>query len=312
MSKFETLLPIDGPLFPVEYKQITKTLKGENISADCAEYFEICARYVGTDYFDNPVFRKNFWKGWKKMLPATLQKLKFEDFIPELEAEKANQNILKEAKAEAKKAMSKKDQEAEKVFKEGQKNRHGFVICDGVKTPITQYAVEAPSLLITRGKDPRIGCLKYRTQPKDITVNIVGNSVEINLRRQQFKQAGYNVVSDDNAMWVFSYKVKTSGGVGSGYELSKYSFFAATTKFAQENTESKYDHALDLLKVWGSIDSKIKDAVLCGDDTLKESALIVYLIKTFGIRVGNERDLSRQADTQGASTLKVKNIKFLD
>ena len=70
----------------------------------------------------------------------------------------------------------------------------------------------------------------------------------------------------------------------------------------------KFDKTMKAIKKFKKIEKKIEDGLKSKDEKEQQTALITYLITLTGIRVGGERDLSKVADTVGASTLKVSNI----
>src|SRR5579885_3762820 len=48
---------------PVNYEGVDIELKGK-----AEEYATLYAKYITTEYIDNPIFKKNFWNDWKKIL----------------------------------------------------------------------------------------------------------------------------------------------------------------------------------------------------------------------------------------------------
>jgi len=62
----------NGVLFPPEYKKHDTSViyKGDHIKLDpiAEEYATMYAKYIDSEYIRNSVFRKNFWKDWKKVL----------------------------------------------------------------------------------------------------------------------------------------------------------------------------------------------------------------------------------------------------
>jgi hypothetical protein len=296
-----------GPQMPEDYKvRGDIKIKGITLPALHEEYFTYCARYVGTEYIDNLTFQKNFIDGWKQMgkaLPAELKNITFAELMPSLTIEKDKQTAEKEVKKAAEKAKTSAQKKAEKEAKDKLKEKLGFADCDGEKVAIP-YAVEAPGILITRGKDPRIGQWKLRMPAGEITVNVVGDpekSVEL-------KAKGFNVVSKPDVHWAFKYDIKCTGK--NALLLNKKSMFGATSSFAKERTAAKYDHTLDLLKSWKKMQDGVKAAATGNDEKRKQAALCAYLMQMTGMRVGADRDLTAKADTRGASTLRVKEVKI--
>ena len=79
---------------------------------------------------------------------------------------------------------------------------------------------------------------------------------------------------------------------------------------AEKNIEKKFDKTFEVIKDYKNIEQHILEGIKSSDPARKQAALCAWLIAETGIRVGNERDLSKFADTVGASTLKKENFKF--
>jgi hypothetical protein len=79
---------------------------------------------------------------------------------------------------------------------------------------------------------------------------------------------------------------------------------------AEKNIEKKFDKTFKVIKNYKKIEKHILDGIKSNDPVRKQAALCAWLIAETGIRVGGERDLSRVADTVGASTLRKENFKL--
>lgn len=209
-----------------------------------------------------------------------------------------------ERRKEEKKIYNKEHKEEIAKQKELDKETFGYAIINGEKVALGGYLVEEMSPLIVRGDDKRMFCFKYPTEPKDITINCVGD----NECKKALKEKGFNVVSKKDVDWIVSYKIKLSGGFP---PITKSIRPSATFSGQIKNTEHKHEKALNLLKHFKDFDEKIKHDLNSKNSKDREIALATWLVKTYAIRIGNERE-EFQADTVGVTTLKTKNVSVYE
>lgn len=295
----------DGPIEAKAYEPFGYKLGGENLSPLAEEMLYSAAKIVDNeDYYSRLISCGNFIKCLKPELSANQKKLNWpNDFKPLLLTMKEDQKKRADEKKAAKTPESTaKDKEEKAKLKE----LHGFATVDGKKVPIDNFLMEGSSILMTRGKDPRFGTWKYRPELKDVTLNIV--------HCKPPKNWPGKVESNPKAKWVYKYKI-VSGieGMKTYCLLYKKVNLSAVSEFGKEDTAKKFDKAENIIRNSKKISKYIYENCLnAKDPATKEAALISYLIQETGIRIGNERDLNRFADTVGASTLKKENMIFKD
>jgi DNA topoisomerase-1 len=292
-----TSLYSNGPIFPEAYQPKNYSLNNEKLSSLAEEMLWNAARYIEHDeYWNKLVGLGNFWNCLQPELTVNQQKLAFPTaFMPTLKKMKAAQGLLKDQK----KQLTKEDKAAIKLEKETLKDTYGTALLDGEKVQICNYQIEPPGIIMTRGADPRFGNWKYRVQPQDVQLNIVNAKPP--------KTWKGKVYSDNSTIYVYRYKVRCGVKGSSTYkELNKAVAFYGTVDIRKKNTENKFDQTADILKNWTKIQKHIYNGCVKGN----EAALIAYLIQQTGIRIGNMRDPKTQADTRGASTLKVENVRL--
>jgi hypothetical protein len=290
----------NGPIFPEPYEAKGIKVQGETLSPLAEEMLWNCSRYYpDSDYFDS-IFIKNFWGCLKPELPVKLQKAKFpEDFASVMNAFKKET----EAKKEAKKLLSKEAKEKIKADKEALKAKYGVAKVDG-KDCDMMYVIESPAIIITRGKDPRKGLWKYRVAPEDVRINIVNGPVP-----PAPKGTSWGAVTNDTSLLGgYSYTIQCGRKeLPNSNVLHKMGNFTGTSFLRVGGANQKYDKTANILKHWTKIQKTILDDSVKGD----QAALITYLIQMTGIRIGEKnRDLTKFADTKGASSLLKENMSF--
>lgn len=299
-KRFDTLY-FQGPVFPENYQPRGYQLAGETLPSLAEEMLWACASYyLHESYWKRLVELNNFWRCLKPELTKNQQKLSFPiDFEALLSEMKATKTAESEAKKQWKKD-NKKASEKEKLEKEKFRDEHNFCLIDGkpVKCP---YIIEGPGIIMSHPGDPKFGAWKYRVDPKDVTLNIVGSK----------KPEGWKgkVVSSNTSQWVFKYKMDCGRKDMPCYlQLAKKANVDAKSDIAQGNTSKKFDKTMKAIKKYKKIEKHIEDGLKSSDLKTQQIALVTWLIAETGIRVGNEKDLNISADTVGATTLKVQDI----
>lgn len=296
-KRFKTLTPC-WPQLPEAYNVKGYSLSNEKLPDLAEEMLWSLAHYYKNElYWDKIVKAGNFWKCLKPELTKNQQKLSFPaDFEALLQKMQNAQAEIKEQKA----AYRKEHKLELAAEKEAKKEKFGKCIVDG-EAQYVNYMVEAPSIIITRGKDPRIGSWKYRVKEEDITLNCVKGNVPKGWKGK--------VVSDPTSQWIYKYQIDCGRKTAKTYS-TLFKKVNLGGEVAQKNVEHKFDKTIGVLNNFSKIEKHILDGIKSKDEKTKQAALCAWLIMETGIRIGNERNLNTQADTVGASTLKVKNFQF--
>lgn len=260
-------------------------------------------RWANTDRqytYDNKYSFTNFINGMKEIDSSVDIKNNMDEF--EKLCSKMKSDC--ERRKEEKKVYNKEHKEEIEKIKSSEKEEYGYAIIDGEKVQLAGYMVEEMNALIVRGGDKRMFCFKYPTTEKDITINVI-NDEEC---KKRLIEKGFNVVSKKDVDWIVSYKIRLSGGFP---PITKSIRPSATFKGQIKNTEHKHEKALNLLRHFAEFDEKIKEELNSKFKRNREIALATWMVKTYAIRIGNERE-EFQADTVGVTTLKIKNIKVFE
>jgi DNA topoisomerase-1 len=282
----------NGVLFPPSYKKhnIPVIYQSEPIILDdqSEEYATLYAKYLETDYVANSIFKKNFWKDWTKILGKDhkIKSLDGCDFTLIF-------NYLIQEK-ELKKSM-------EKVDKEEIEKKYKTAIVDGIEQPVGNFRVEPPGLFIGRGCNPKLGRIKRRIYPEDITINIGSG--------EQIPDTGSNgkwgeIIHNREVEWLASWKDDITKKI-------KYVWLAAQSDQKGKNDAAKFDLARKLKKKIKMIEERNVENLKDHDLFMKQLSTAFYFIDKFALRVGNEKG-SDETDTVGVTSLRVEHIKLLD
>lgn len=242
---------------------------------------------------------KNAYSDIKYELTSNQKKIPFlNDEYWNLLKEMHNQiEVEKEQKSEFKKTHK----ELIKRESEMRKLEYGFAIVNGESVAINPQ-IEMSGWFVGRDlRNPKNMHWKYRVEDKDIEINWISD------KKCPFDNG--NVVSKSEIDSCATYKVK----IGHNEEMSviKTIRFSKCGEIGQNEEEHKFEIANRMIMDWEKIGNYIEKNIKSDDKKTKQCALCLYLVKTLGIRIGNEKDISKEAETIGATTLKIKNINVL-
>ncbi|KAF8113936.1 hypothetical protein N665_0043s0012 [Sinapis alba] len=291
-KKYWTTLVHNGVTFPPPYQPHgTKILyKGKpvNLSPEQEEVATMFALMRERDYYSKPLFRKNFWNDWSKLLGKkhVIQKLDDCDFTPiyEWHLEKKQKNKdLKEKKPEL-----------------GEK--YMWAIVDGVKEKIGNFKVEPPALFSGRGEHPKMGKLKRRIHPHDITLNIGKDAPvpECPIPGERWKE----IKHDNTVTWLATWNDPVNP------KRCKYVNLSASSSQKGKSDKDKYEKARKLKDHIESIRATYTNNFTSKDVSKRQIAVATYLIDKLALRAGNDKD-DDEADTVGCCTLKVDNVECI-
>jgi DNA topoisomerase-1 len=285
----------NGVLFPPEYKKHDTSViyKGDHIKLDpiAEEYATMYAKYIDSEYIRNSVFRKNFWKDWKKVLGTDHIIQSLEDCNFSL----INEYLIKEK--EAKKTLSPE----EKKTKDDYENKFKIAIVDGKEQPVGNFRIEPPGIFLGRGCNPKLGKVKTRIYPEDIIINIgKGEDIPESLPGHKWQK----VIHDKNVEWLAAWKDNITG-------KTKYVWLGAHSDLKAKGDMDKFDNARKLKRKIKLIREKNEIELRSTNLFMKQIATALYFIDRFALRVGNEKG-SDETDTVGVTSLRVEHIKLLN
>ncbi|MDW0195957.1 MAG: DNA topoisomerase I [Nitrososphaeraceae archaeon] len=301
-----TDLEHNGVAFPPEYVQrgINVKILGEIffLNREQEELIYAWAKKKDTHYVKDPVFQGNFLSDFKKLLPERFTSVRNIDEIDMTEAFSLVDNELKIKENEEIRIKSltrderRRISQEKKLEKEKLKAIYGKAKIDGIEVDVANWLVEPPGIFMGRGLHPLRGRWKPRVTPKDVTLNL---GQDASAPEGPWKA----IVHDHYSTWLASWIENLTG-------KRKYVWLHDSSYLRQDNDKAKYDTAKKLEYYISDIEKEIINQMLNSKDvTRKKIATVCYLIYKLAMRVGDEKDTD-EADTIGASTLRVEHLKF--
>ena len=301
-----TTLEHKGVAFPPEYQSrgMGIIIRGERfiLNHDQEELIYAWAKKKNTHYIQDPIFQSNFLIDLRALLPEKFQNI---DFINDIDFSEAfrlvdHENAMKEAEIQRIKSLPKDEKKKISLQKKEERERlkaiYGKAIVDGVEVEIANWLVEPPGLFMGRGQHPLRGKWKPRVRAQDVILNL-GENAPVP------EGAWKDIVHDHSSTWLATWIEKITG-------KRKYVWLHDSAVLRQSNDKEKYDKAKKLEKYIGKVQKQIIRIMLNSNNiNQKKIATVCYLIFKLAMRVGDEKDPD-EADTVGASTLRVEHIKF--
>jgi DNA topoisomerase I len=296
MKAYWTSLSHNGVCFPDPYQPEGLRIKAKgrpvSLSPLAEEMAYNLAKKKDTPHIQDPVFRSNFMSDLVRQLPDWCRGLRYEDVdFSELFAKVDREKALKEGMSKEQKKAQATDR---KSRREALKERYGYAVVDGKRVEFANYMVEPPGLFMGRGQHPLRGRWKPRIAQKDVVLNL----------DEKTKLPGdwKGTVHDHKSMWMAKWIDKLT-------DKEKYVWLHESSHIQQSRNKAKYDNAM---KVGGKL-KRVEDAIerelASKDPKRRQVATVCYLIDKLGMRVGDEKD-EDEADTVGASTLRVEHVKI--
>ena len=299
-AKWQTL-EHKGVAFPPEYQPrgITIIIRGDELvlNQDLEEIVYAWAKKKDTHYVQDPIFQQNFLSDLQKILPERHRNITINDIDFSMAYQLADEErSMKEREKERYKALPKEQKksiaQARKVERERLKAIYGKAVVDGIEVDVANWLVEPPGLFMGRGQHPMRGRWKPRVRPQDVTLNLGENAP---VPEGNWKA----IVHDHSSTWLATWMESLTG-------KRKYVWLHDSAALRQENDKAKYDKAKKLAEREAKVHREVMRRMIKGDGKV---ATVAYLILKLAMRVGDEKD-PEEADTVGASTLRVEHIAF--
>lgn len=297
MGAYWTTLSHNGVCFPDLYQPDGLSVKVKGTPVKLTPLAEEMAYHLAkkkdTPYVTDPVFTANFMGSFLKQLPDQFKGTEFTDVdFSQLYRKVDHEKAVKEGLS---KEQKKSSASVRKEKREALRAKYGKAVVDGKEVDIANWMVEPPGLFMGRGQHPFRGRWKPRVGPEDVVLNL-GEASAVP------EGAWKEVVHDHNSMWMAKW-------VDLLTDKEKYVWLHESSSLQQSRNKAKYDNALKVGANLQKIRSRILRDLDSKDVRVRQVATVCYLIDILGMRVGDEKD-EDEADTVGASTLRVEHVKF--
>jgi len=161
--------------------------------------------------------------------------------------------------------------------------------------------MEPPGIFLGRGDNPKIGKIKPRIYPEDVTLNL-GKEAKIPETIAGHKWG--KIVHDRHAEWLASWKDTITG-------KTKYLWLGAHSHFKATSDMEKFDLARKLKRKIEYIRDENNKNIKSDNIRTRQIATAFYFIDNFALRVGGEKG-EDTADTVGVTTLRKEHIELLE
>ncbi|CAB1341134.1 unnamed protein product, partial [Coregonus sp. 'balchen'] len=285
-----TTLEHKGPLFPPEYEPLPNSVSffynGNPVKLSLAaeEVATFYAKMLDHEYTTKSSFQENFFTDWREEMTAEereqIQKLSKCDFTH------INKYFLE--KSEEKKAMTKEQKQVLKEETNKLMEEYGFCVLDGHREKIGNFRVEPPGLFRGRGEHPKMGKLKKRIQPEEITINCSkGSNIPVAPTGHRWRK----VQHDDTVTWLASWVENVQGNF-------KYVMLNPSSKLKGEKDWQKYEVARKLKLKVETIRRLYREDWKNREMKTRQRGVALYFI---------DKE-SETADTVGCCSLRVEHI----
>ncbi len=299
----------NGPMFAPLYEPhhipiIVKGIK-HHLTELAEEYITMYARYLGTEYTNNPRisnrFNRNFLHDLKKVLPKNINISNMSEI--DMNDIKKHLDKIKEKKA----IMSKEEKDKIKNKNEELEEPYKYCMVNGGRMKVGNYKIEPPGIFLGRGDHPKLGCIKKRINPEDVIINL-SKTAPIPKPNMSNPNGTYNwgkVINNNEVVWLATWNDNISG-------KNKYVFTSMESIFKSKSDMDKFDLARKLKKKINQIRSSYYEDMKGIDEIKKQLSTALYLIDNLALRVGGTKDTKEQADTVGVTSLRVEHIIIND
>jgi DNA topoisomerase-1 len=287
----------NGVLLPKKYepKGFSILINGKKVdlTPEQEEMAVVWVKKLGTEYVNDPVFVRNFFKDFCDALGLEEQvapeDFDFSEIQRYVEQEK---NLKLTMSKEEKKRLA----EARKAIREENKGKYGYAIVDGQRVEVGNYVVEPPCIFMGRGKHPLRGRWKAGAGENDIILNL---SPDAPRPDGNWKE----IVWQPDSMWIAKWDDKLRG-------VEKYLWLSDSSHVKQRREIEKFEKARELESRINSVKAHIGQNLQSNDLLRRKIATVCYLIDKLKLRVGDEKDRD-EADTVGATTLRPQHIRIM-
>jgi len=293
-----------GVSFPEAYQPHRVRMKYDGKPVDLTPVQEEAATFFAAMdpdgmHLGNPktgkIFIKNFFADFKSTLGRghvikDFKKCNFEPIRKHLDEQKIIRKAISDMERKAN-----KDDRNKAMFK------FGYAQVDGHVEKVGNYNMEPPGAFRGRGEHPKMGKLKSRVAPEQVSLNV--SECAAVPRCNVPGHAWGDIRHDPRGQWLATWKENING-------QSKYMQLAAQSSFKGKSDRFKYNKAAKLCEKIIKIRKSYKTDLKSKDKEIKQLATATWVIDRLALRVGGEKDTDEEADTVGCCSLRVEHLHF--
>ncbi|XP_066873921.1 DNA topoisomerase I, mitochondrial isoform X1 [Kogia breviceps] len=265
------------------------------LSLAAEEVATFYGKMLDHEYTTKEVFQNNFFSDWRKEMTA--EERKVIKHLDKCDFTEIHRYFVD--KTAARKALSKEEkqlkEEAEKLQQE-----FGYCILDGHREKIGNFKTEPPGLFRGRGDHPKMGMLKRRVLPEDVTINCSGDS---EVPEPPVGHRWKEVRCDRSVTWLAAWTENVQNSI-------KYVMLNPSSKLKGERDWEKYEVARRLKGVVDKIRSQYRADWRSPETKARQRAVALYFIDKLALRAGHEKEEGEAADTVGCCSLRVEHVQL--
>lgn len=244
-----------------------------------------------------PIFEKNFFEDFRQVLSKPHKKL-IKDF-KKCDFERIRRHL--EEQKIVKKAITDEEKKQNKEARNVVLHKFGYAIVDGHLERVGNYNMEPPGAFRGRGEHPKMGKLKARVAPEQVSLNVSECA-----RVPPCSVPGHawgELRHDPQVQWLGQWKENINNQV-------KYMQLSASSSFKGKSDQSKYNKAALLCDNIDKIRASYKKKLRSKESETRQLATAMWVIDRLALRVGGEKDTDEEADTVGCCSLRVEHLRF--
>ncbi|XP_070337875.1 DNA topoisomerase I, mitochondrial isoform X3 [Equus asinus] len=291
-----------GPYFAPSYEPLPDGVhfyydgKPVKLSLAAEEVATFYGKMLDHEYTTKEVFQNNFFSDWRKEMTA--EERKIIKHLDKCDFTEIHRYFVD--KTAARKALSREEKQKLKEEAEKLQQEFGYCTLDGHREKIGNFKTEPPGLFRGRGDHPKMGMLKRRILPEDVTINCSRDSkIPEPPAGHQWKE----VRSDNTVTWLASWTENIQNSI-------KYVMLNPSSKLKGEKDWQKYEVARRLKGVVDEIRSQYRADWKSREMKKRQCAVALYFIDKLALRAGNEKEEGETADTVGCCSLRVEHIQL--
>jgi len=240
-------------------------------------------------HLGNPKTAKIFIKNWFSDFKGVLGKGHVIKDFKKCDFEPIRRHLNEQKMV--KKAITDEEKKANKEERNQVMFQYGYALVDGHIERVGNFNMEPPGTFRGRGEHPKMGKLKQRVAPEQVSLN-VSECAPVPPCPVPGHAWG-DVRHDPQVQWLAQWKENINNQV-------KYMQLAAQSSFKGKSDRSKYNKAALLCKNIDKIRASYKKHLKSSNMETRQLATATWLIDRLALRVGGEKDTGESLVMSGA------------